>query len=577
MRIGNRPLRTFAASAVLALLTACASVAQRPELAPAQPLQRLNLAQIAAPESGSARDSLTLQMAAEFALSAGNLDEAVAYYAQAAQASDNPAIAAQAARVAISAKQWRAARAGVARWQTLQPDASALWQARAILALHDGKTEAAYADLLRLAQQPNAAGWRPVALALMETADKQQSAEVLQRLATPDLLGAKAATWVAVSQLASHLGDLALAQSLADAAVKKFSDADAYAWAAQLKYHSGDKAGARELFAAALKRDGKNTRLRVAYAALLGQMDDNAEAARILAQGSQDEYTYAARAAYAARADNKPLIDALYRELSALPPPRSGTRLNLLGMLAELLEHNAQALDWYRQVPNDDSHWFQAQMRTALLLDGQGNTTGALDMLHRLQAGTGDDDKQLGDAFMLEAEILAKHGRGAEAVAVYDRGMNALPDDARLLYARALLNADLNHVDAAVRDLRHLIQLQPDNADALNALGYTLADSTGHRAEALALIEKALALKPGEPAIIDSLGWVQYRLGHLDEALTHLRAAYAKQPDPEIAAHLGEVLWVSGQKAEARKIWAQGRKKDAKDKVLMETIKRLES
>jgi len=177
----------------------------------------------------------------------------------------------------------------------------------------------------------------------------------------------------------------------------------------------------------------------------------------------------------------------------------------------------------------------------------------------------------------MEAEILGRHQRDEDAVAVYDRGLQVLPDDPRLLYARALLNDDLNHVDAAVRDLRRLLEQQPGNADALNALGYTLADRTKDQAEALALIEKALAIKPDEPAIIDSMGWVQYRLGHLKQAVGHLRAAYAKQPDPEIAAHLGEVLWVSGDKDEARKIWAQGRKKDAKNKVLLETMKRLES
>ena len=152
-----------------------------------------------------------------------------------------------------------------------------------------------------------------------------------------------------------------------------------------------------------------------------------------------------------------------------------------------------------------------------------------------------------------------------------------MPDDTRLLYARALLNDDLNHVDAAVRDLRRLLELKPNDADALNALGYTLADRTENQKEALSLIEKALVLKPDEPAILDSLGWVQYRLGRMDEAVIHLRTAFAKQPDAEIAAHLGEVLWVSGDKDEAKKVWEQGRKKDAQNKVLLDTIKRLES
>ena len=111
----------------------------------------------------------------------------------------------------------------------------------------------------------------------------------------------------------------------------------------------------------------------------------------------------------------------------------------------------------------------------------------------------------------------------------------------------------------------------------MNALGYTLADRTDSKTEALALIERALVLKPGEPAIIDSLGWVQYRLGNLEAALVQLRMAFQKQPDAEIAAHLGEVLWVSGKRDEARQVWEQGRKKDGANKVLNETIKRLAS
>jgi tetratricopeptide (TPR) repeat protein len=199
-----------------------------------------------------------------------------------------------------------------------------------------------------------------------------------------------------------------------------------------------------------------------------------------------------------------------------------------------------------------------------------------------MQARDADDAKNLGEAFMLEAELLNKAKRGVDAIAVYDRALQLLPDDTRLLYARALLNDDLDHADAAVRDLRRVLELKPEDADAMNALGYTLADRTGKGGveqirEALGLIEKALKLKPGEPAIIDSLGWVQYRLGDLDAAIAQLRNAFARQPDPEIAAHLGEVLWMAGHKDEARQVWEQGRKKDSDNKVLLETIKRLAS
>jgi tetratricopeptide (TPR) repeat protein len=554
-----------------AVLAGCASGPGGRTRAPQQPLQRLSL-----PQPAPEKDALTSALAAEFALSNADLQAAVRAYAQAAQASDDPAVAAQATRVAIAAGQWQQAHAALMRWQTLDPSDTEIWQARAQLDLHDAKVDAAYEDLLHLAREPDSKGWRSIMQTLLR-ADKAPAGALLERLAKPELLGAKAETWVAASQLAQRLERKSLAQSLADQAVVKFGSADTRAWAAQLKLEAGDRDGARALFADALRRDEKNSRLRIAYATLLGELGDNAEAARILAQGVQDDYVYAARAAYAARANDKTLIEPLYREIKSLPEPRPGARLNLLGELAELLERKTEALAWYDQVPAEDERHFPAQLRRAVLLDESGKNTEAMALIHELQARSGDDATQLGEAFLLEAELLSKRRHDDTAVAVYDRGLKALPDDTRLLYARALLNDDLDHVDAAVRDLRRVIELKPDNADALNALGYTLADRTDKKAEALSLIQKALTLKPGEPAIIDSLGWAQYRLGHLDEAVQQLKLAYQKQPDAEIAAHLGEVLWVSGHKDEAKKIWDQGQKKDAKNKTLLETIHRLGS
>lgn len=575
MSIVYRLPRPFTAALFLgaALLDGCASLpANRPAVAAAQPLRHLSVAPVAPDD-----DVLAMKLAGQFALESGDVANAASEFAKAAARSDDPDLADEAVEVAVAAKNWDLARSGIARWQQLRADDPALWRERARIALHDGKPDAALGDLQRLAQQPDAKGWSAIGRVLAAAEDRARAGALLDGLATPQALGKKSSTWVAASELADHLGDKTLADSLAKQAIVRFGDASAYVWGAELKLRGGDKAGARALFVEALKRNAGDTHLRAAYATVLAQMGDNAEAARVLAIGKQDDYTYAARAAYAARADDKALIAPLYKELLADKTPRSGARLNLLGQLAELLEHKSEALSWYEKVPADDARWPQAQLRRALLLDQTGHTAQALDLLHRLQARSGDDDKQVGDAFLMEAQILDKRQRGEEAVAVYDRGLHMLPDDPRLLYARALLNDDLDRVDAAVGDLRRLLALQPDNADALNALGYTLADRTHDQAEALTLIEKALALKPDEPAIIDSMGWVQYRLGHLKEAVERLRTAYAKQPDPEIAAHLGEVLWISGAKDEARRIWAQGRKKDAKNKVLLETMKRLES
>jgi tetratricopeptide (TPR) repeat protein len=571
--------RGFAQRVVAALLllavSGCATLpGERSQARPAprQPLERIKLEPVPADN-----DALQNLLAGQFALAAGDLPGAAREFARAARASDDPALAAQATRVALAGRQWELARESLAHWQAMRGEEPEIWQARAILALHDGKSDQAVGDLQRLGAQADGKGWSAVAQALLGAEDRKAAGAVLQRVVRTEQLGDKPETWIAVSQLASRLEQPQLAESLATDALARFKSADAYAWAAQLKIKDGDKAGARALFADALKRNPHDAHLRIAYATLLGELGENIEAARTLAAGPQDDYTFAARAAYVARAGDKPMAEALYRDVKALPEPRSPDRLTLLGQLAEFLERKKEALAWYEQVPVDSEHGFGAQLRLVVLLDETGRTAEAATLVHDLQARAGDDSKQLGDTYLLEAEVLNRHQRGEEALATYDRGLQVLPDDTRLLYARALLNDELDHVDAAVSDLRRVLALTPDDPSAMNALGYTLADRTDQQAEALELIRKALALKPDEPAILDSLGWVQYRLGHLDTAIEQLRNAYGKQPDAEIAAHLGEVLWVSGKHDEARRVWSQGREKDAKNKVLLETIQRLTS
>ena len=556
------------------------------------------LARVAVSQDVAGRETLAQLLAGELALNRADPASAQ-HYAAAAQASDDPAISEQATRIAIATRQWELAHAVLGRWETLPGNnESSVRQARAMLALHDGQPDAAYKDLLWFALRPDGAGWIAVSQILGVTENKVTAGELFERLLAGDgvapvkagtvhtgLLGSKPEIWILASQTAARLDHRDLADALATQAMARFRTAESFAWAAQLKLAAGDKKAAQAIFSDALQREKKpnsdnDARLRIAYAKLLGEIGDNLGAAQVLSQGKQGDFTYPARAAYLARIDDKSgvaAINALYKEVVALPEPRPAARIQLLGQLAELLERRTDALAWYAQVPVDEEHWFGAQLRTAVLLSDSGKTAESANLLHELQARTGDDVKEVGEAYLLEAELLGKQKRAEEAVAVYDRGLQVLPDDTRLLYGRALLHDDLGHVDAAVRDLRRVLELKPDDADAMNALGYTLADRTADKAEALALIQKALVLKPGEPAIIDSLGWVQYRLGDLDAAIAELRVAYQKQPDPEIAAHLGEVLWVSGRKDEARKVWDQGRKKDNANKVLLETIRRLAS
>jgi Flp pilus assembly protein TadD len=176
---------------------------------------------------------------------------------------------------------------------------------------------------------------------------------------------------------------------------------------------------------------------------------------------------------------------------------------------------------------------------------------------------------------LAEAQVLRDVKQWSEANKVLASANQRFPDDVDLLYEQSMMSEKLNRLDEMERLLRRVIELKPDHHHAHNALGYSLAERNMRLPEAKALIEKALAIAPGEPFITDSLGWVEYRMGHRDEALRLLRDAYKSRPDPEIAAHLGEVLWVSGQRDEARRVLREGRSRDATNDVLRETLARL--
>jgi tetratricopeptide (TPR) repeat protein len=552
------------------LLAACATPLRKES---GQPISTVQSVRAVAEKS-----DLPLKLiGAEYALQRNDLATAAKGYVEASMLSKNAEIAEQATRLALAGKQWDLARRALQRWELLDPGSAGVLQSRAWIALSAGDTEAAFGSLVELTGRSGENRWRPVAQVLVGASDKKQAAVLLARLATPERLGDRDQDWIAMSQLAFKLGDKDLAERLSAESVKRFSSADAFAWSAQLALDRGEKDAARARFAEALKRDPESLRVRTGYAALLAEMGDNAAAARALATGKQSDVVYGARAAYVARTEDKSLIGALYREIRKDKSERTGKRIYLLGQLAELIGDNTQAIEWYRQVAEDDEHWFAAGMRVVVLSDKAGDKAGAARELEALRLAAGPDTRETVDLYLLEAELQLEKSDKRAAIAIYSKGLDLAPDDPRLLYSRAMLLIEMDDLAGGERDLRRVLAGNPDSAEALNALGYTLVDRTDRLTEATALIEKAFKIKPDEPAIIDSYGWAQYRLGHLDEAEELLRKAYASQPDSEVAAHLGEVLWVSGDREEARRIWEQGRKKDAGNKVLIETIKRLAS
>jgi tetratricopeptide (TPR) repeat protein len=176
---------------------------------------------------------------------------------------------------------------------------------------------------------------------------------------------------------------------------------------------------------------------------------------------------------------------------------------------------------------------------------------------------------------LLQSELLVEKGALDEALTLLNEALEASPEEPTLLYSRSMVSEKRGDVPALERDLREMLRLQPDSALALNALGYSLTNLTDRHQEALALIRHALELQPEDPAILDSMGWVHFRLGDSSAALGYLRDAFDRFPDHEVAAHLGEVLWVSGQQAEARAVWQKGLDAKPESKVITEAMRRL--
>jgi tetratricopeptide (TPR) repeat protein len=245
----------------------------------------------------------------------------------------------------------------------------------------------------------------------------------------------------------------------------------------------------------------------------------------------------------------------------------------LLAQAAEQRGDYAAADGWLARI-EDPQRALEVQTRRALLLARQGQVPAARELLHALPERNPAEARA---KLLAEVQLLREVKQWNDAYSLLDTANQRYPNDPDLLYEQAMVAEKLDRLDAMEAQLRRVIELKPDHAHAYNALGYSLADRKLRLDEAKTLIARALQLTPGDPFITDSLGWVEYRLGHRDEALRLLQQAYKSRPDAEIAAHLGEVLWVLGRQDEARRIWAEASSRDAGNEVLRETMVRLKA
>lgn len=242
-----------------------------------------------------------------------------------------------------------------------------------------------------------------------------------------------------------------------------------------------------------------------------------------------------------------------------------------LGQLAEEDKRFEEALAHYERVVSGEQY-LPALMRRARLLSGQGHLDRARELLREAKTEKSEEPVQM---VIAEAGLLREAGRVQEAFELLEKQLDAQPEQPELLYETALMAEKQGNLALMEKRLRTLIDLRPESAQAYNALGYSYADRNMRLAEARELIEKALKLAPEDGFILDSMGWVLFRQGDLPGALTYLERSYAKRDDPEIAAHLGEVLWALGRQEDARRILAEARKKHPSNEALAEIIRKL--
>ncbi|UHQ24348.1 tetratricopeptide repeat protein [Lysobacter sp. 5GHs7-4] len=567
-RVSRRraPSRAFSLLAAAVLTVLLAPAAAAPAAKPA----------LAVPADASAATSAALEplLTGEFALQAGKLKEAATAYAAAARAAKDKELAARATDIAIVAKEDKLAAESLALWRQLGGDGAPLLASQAILALRGGDERAALRDLDRLMLADDT-GWRRV-LGVLSTGSKDpaQAARLLEKLVDGSQMPTDLMAWVAFGLYAQRLDQPKLTERIVGEVVQRFPGNPRVSLlrASQLR-EDGKSDEARKVLESIAGQADTDTQMRGLIAQEYDALGDLPAASAILGRGPQDDQTYALRASLLARAEDKPTLTQLYDELrrnAAKPEP--GRRL-LLGQIAEFLERNDEALDWYRGVPGGPQRWI-ARLRAANVLHELKRGDEAYAALRALQADASAEDDTRRDAYLLEAALRAEDKNEAGELDAFARGLAAFPDEPEVLYARALSYERRDDIPRAEADFRRILVAEPDSVAALNALGYTLADRTTRYQEALELIQRARTAEPDNAAIIDSYGWVLYRLGRNEEALVELRRALTLQKDPEIASHLAEVLWAVGKKDEARKYFEQARKLDPDNRALKRALEK---
>lgn len=566
------------------LLAACANVPQQEQAsAPEQdaiagkaPLQKIN--EPSKPDLPNVE--LTGSMMYEFLLGdvasqRGRPELAAQAYLDLAKTTRDPRVARRAAQLAFESHQYELSVQAFELWQQLEPGAPLAKQMLVSLLLSGGKLAEARPHVVALlASDPGNAGRTLLSVygMLERVQDKAAALDWLTRVTQPYPQLAET-HWV-MAQAAEAAGKhaMAVAESQQAVALRPDWDFAVVLEARLLQRDEPQKAAA--LLQKYLEAHDDNKELRLIYARMLLEQKQYAPArdefVKLLQQRPGSPELAFAIALISMQLGEMDRAERELRQALAGKDKDENTLHYYLGQLNEAKKDDATALQHYRQV-NGGEYDYQSHLRAAYLLSKAGQLEEARKVLNQ---AVPKDEAQRVQLLMVESQFLREAKQYEESFNVLARGLEAFPDQPELLYQSALIADRLKKYDKFEQLARRLIKVDPDNAHAYNALGYNFLERNVRIPEAMELVGKAYKLAPDDAAIMDSMGWGYYRLGQYARSLEFLQRAYKADRDPEIAAHLGEVMWKQGDQQGARKVWTDSAKENPDNEALKAVMKR---
>ena len=514
----------------------------------------------------------------EIAGQRGDLSLASQLFLDLAKKTRDPRLAERAAKTAAYGRQQRLALDAATLWAELDPSSVEAQQATSQMMISTGDIQSAVPHIKELLskEESRAATFLYLNDLLRNQKDKKAVLTTIKELAQP--YPASAEAHFAVAEAAWFAQDMDAAES----AIKQASqlrpdwEASAQMQGQILAKKSPEKAV--DFYKGFLNKNPIANNLRMDYAKLLVRLKRYEEAKPEfikLTEFEKDNPDTNAVVGLLSLEANELDMAEQYLQQSMRNGFKDPEKIYMyLGITADRKKNKSKALEWYGKIDKSNQHYLEAQLATASIIAQTKNTDAAISMLDNLAELTAVQEIVVAQA---QASLLVQDKRHQEAFELIKKTINTIPNTPQLIYDYAMAAERIGKLDLMENELRKVIQLQPDFSAAYNALGYSFADRNINLKEAKTLIETAQKLSPSDHYILDSLGWVEYRLGNYAVAVEHLRKAYSVQEDPEISAHLGEVLWKQGLQEEAKNIWGKALKAFPENSTLVSTYKKFNS